>query len=205
MVDTSLVVAQLVPALNSDTAGNLTFWTSAQIYEWFDEAVKRLARGFGVFTEYDNTVLTVLGTGIYVMPARNLSVIQLDVAGVVLKADTTGGMESLDESWATTTGAAERYANSPGVDSVTICKVPDAPNAGLAIGVARQTYPTAVSSGAPQLSGVPSVLQDYWYFAALARIRTAETKAAMPEVGTWAAGVRDLLEGIVKQYWGRGQ
>lgn len=80
-IDFRDILAELYPHLNASGSGDLVYWTEAELYEWADEAAKRLARKFGGFVVRDGTAL-VASQAIYNQPARHISTIHASILEV---------------------------------------------------------------------------------------------------------------------------
>ncbi len=74
-INTQTVIDNLLPDLHSDTRAHLNFWAEADLIQWIDEAVKRLARKSMMFVQRDATITTVPGTATYTIPAWHLATV----------------------------------------------------------------------------------------------------------------------------------
>lgn len=203
-VNFAAVLGDLYPRLNATSQADAVYWTDAEIYQWFDEATQRLARSAGVFVTRDTSITVTTGDGSYDLPADQISTIQMDLAGVVLRPRTVEELEALDADWVATMGPPSPSAfvqNVLGLGVVAIYPAPGSADNGNTLGMVIHVAPATVSASNALLL-CPSVLQDYFGFYALAEARAKESKGAMPEVADWLRSVTGLYEQAIEGYWG---
>src|SRR5207249_3191346 len=94
----ALIVSDLWPPLNATSEADAVYWTEAELYEWIDEAVKRLAQR-GYFVVYDTSLTTATGTKNYTLPTGHVGTIQADIAGRLLRARNVQELEAFDSAW----------------------------------------------------------------------------------------------------------
>jgi hypothetical protein len=200
-----VVLGDLYPRLNATSQADAVYWTDAELYQWFDEATQRLARSAGVFVERDTSITVSSAQGSYDLPSDQISTIQADLAGVVLRPRTVEELEALDADWPATTGPPSPSAfvqNVLGLGVIALYPAPGTADNEKTLGLVIHTAPATVSASNALLSA-PSVLQDYFGFYALAEARAKESKGAMPEVADWLrSGVTALYEQVIEGYWG---
>lgn len=207
-VDCSQAILDVMPALNAGQgAFDLLFWTTDELYRWMDEAAQRLARTAGVFVVRDTSLVTVQGVATANLPANQVSTIQVDLAGKVLRPRTIHELEALDSGWTT---AAQAPPNSfvqegQGVNTITIYPPPDAANSGKRVGIVMHVTPPTITAGLPVLQSAPTAVREYFTLYALGEARAAETKAAMPEVAGWLRQLTGMMEQVIEGYWGEAQ
>lgn len=202
-VNFGVTVGELWPSLNARSAADAVWWTEAELYDWIDEAAKRLARKLGVFVRRDTSLSTVATQGAYTLPARHIATLQADVAGFVLKARNVHEIEALDASWPTASDAPKAYLqDTQGLVKLTLYPKPNVANAGRAIGLVIEEYPATISASAGTLAA-PPVIEDYFAFYALAEARAKESNASMDEVADWFRQLVTMYEGAIAGLWGQ--
>lgn len=203
-VDLRLAIADVETALNAAGAGDLAQWTEADLWEWFDEAAKRLARGFGVFVERDASTAIALNVANYTLPARHLSTIHASIAGVSLYAVNVQELEAKDAAWVETQGPTDSFLmDTAGMTAARVYPAPDAFTTG-ALALIFHRFPPAVTVSNYTLSA-PAVIRDYFAWHALAEARGRQSDAKMPEVAEHFAKRAGLLEQVIAEYWGNAQ
>ena len=198
-------IADLYPALNASGTADLVFWTEAELYEWADEAAKRLARVQGGFVERDSSTTLVVGTHTYTLPARHLSTIHVSLGTRSLRPATVQELEAKDNAWVETAHATVSHwlGDAAGTESARLYPKPAAGAAG-AVAVVFHRHPSAVEVGSAVVKA-PLCLRDYWAFHVLGEARGREGKAAMPEVSEWCREMTALYERVCREYWGGAQ
>jgi hypothetical protein len=203
-IDFQLILAELYPKLNATDATDLVYWTDAELYQWADEAAKRLARKFGVFVERDASTTIVLGTAIYNLPARHISTIHASIAGAALYPNNVQELEALDSDWVRTAGATDSFLNdNEGTATIRVYPTPDATITG-SLALIFHRFPVTIAAGTFELV-VPLALQEYFTWLMLAEARRKESDASMPEVADHFAARVDLMESVIRSYWGDSQ
>jgi hypothetical protein len=215
MVDVSSSLSDAVFRLGfqnlGDSQASEAWVSSAELYQFVDDALKHLSYQAGIFVGLDTSVAVAAGTAVYVLPASHVFTIfawvapQAGVGGSnqALRATPVGSLFALDETWATTTGEARRYSLDAGsVGTVTVYPIPL--NSGT-LNQICQEFPGTVSAGAPQVATLPSVLQDYLTYAMLAGARGKESDYALPEMAAHFRERMELYERIIEHLWGQGQ
>src|SRR5579863_271537 len=95
-------------------------WLSiAELYQWGDDAAKRLAYDAGVFVVYDTTVPVTGGTAVYTLPATHvftlLAMVVYNAAPIqLLRLTAVRDLWALDATWNATTGAPVRASMDAG-------------------------------------------------------------------------------------------
>lgn len=200
-VNLALAEQDLWPALNATSANDAIYWNDAEIFNWFDEAAKRMARQLGVFVVYDQSLSSVLGNSAYTLPASHVNTIQADLAGFVLRPRTLHELEALDATWNTTAGPPTAFVeDTQGLQQIALYPAPDAPNSNKAIGLVMQQLPPDISVSAAILNA-PQCMREYYTFWALAEARMQESPAAMPEVAQWLRGLVGIMDQTIAGLW----
>lgn len=193
------VIQRLLPALGCYRMVDLTHWTEEELYEYADEAVKRLARAVGMFTEREPAITVNIGVATYPLPTRHLSTIHASLGGANLRPAAVKELEALDSAWQDTTGTPDRYVpDFLGTEYVRLYKKP---SAGSTLALLFYQYPADVAVGSPILAA-PRVLEDYLTWEILRQARGKEGDAAMPEVAEHAAQRVKEFEQLYGAQWG---
>jgi len=195
------VIQRLLPSLNVYSVADLTHWTEGELYEYADDAVKRLARTLGLFVER-NTIAVSSGAALYNAPARHLDTIHASLGGANLRPAKVRELEALDATWQGSSGTVDRYTpDFQGTEKIRLYKTPAA---GGTLAVIYHQYPAELSQASRTLPA-PSVFEDYLTWAILAQARAKEGDAAMPEVAKHAAERQSQFEDLIAQMWGTAQ
>src|SRR6185295_15842823 len=181
---------------------DLIFWTFSELYEWSDEAAKRLARNTGGFVDRDATTTLSDSVPVYAMPARHVSTIHVSAGSTALKESTVDELEALDNDWPSTAADNPKRFLQDG-DELRVYPQPNGATAGN-LGHVFHRFPVTITSDA-SIAKVPVALRDYFTFYALAEARGKESKGAMPEVAQYARGMVELLEQVAREFWGGAQ
>ncbi len=198
------VLSDLYPKLNAVTAADLIHWSETELYEWLDEAAKRLARGIGCFVERDASITIVTSTAVYSVPARHLSTIHAAIAGRALSPNNVQEVEALDSAWVETEGVTDSFLNDNlGTDAVRVYPAPDATVTG-ALSLVFHRYVATINSSNHQLTA-PACLGEYFSWWALSEARRKQSEAHMPEVADHFAKRVAWLEKVIEAYWGTAQ
>ena len=201
-VDLSQVAAEVAPALGASGVSDLVFWSEDDVYDYANEAVKRLAASTGMFTALDGSSSITAGQATYSVPARHHLTLDLALGNASLRKMSMQSLQFLDDEWSTRDGSPNWYIeDEAGVSQVRLYPIPDASASG-ALNWIYSEFPPDVTPAAPVLSGVPAVLSDFLYFSLIATAREAESKGMMPESAALAKGVASLLETAFDLYWG---
>ena len=212
MADLSITVTNLETLLNSSTPANLVEWTESELYEYFDEAAKRLTRRFNVFVERDTTTTIELGTPSYSVPAGHVATIHVSVGVtdpipdfVALYPSTVGELEALDADWVDSTGTSDTWLHDLGTQTTRLYASPDETVSGQSLAVIFNGYPETITVESAVIESMPPVLQCYFLWHGLAEARRRESDMAMPEVAAHFDERMKLVEKVIEQYWGASQ
>lgn len=202
-VNFAVTLAALWTALNANGPQDAVFWSSDEMYQWFDQAAKLLGRTHGVFTDYDQSLVTVTNQGDYTLPDTHISTIQADLNGNLLRARNVQEMEAADANWPRTAGIPAVFLQDvEGMRLLTINPIPQASSGGLPIGITINEVPDTITAANAFLRA-PQVLQEYFTFYALSEARTKESHAQMPEAAQMFGGIVDLCTQAISGLWGR--
>lgn len=204
-------MGDVIPQLNASGPNDLVFWSITDLYQWFDEAGMKLARTCGVFVERDTSLTSILDQGAYTLPADQISTIQVDLAGKVLKARTVRELEALDANWPSTVGVPVAFVqDTQGVTQLVIYPAPDAEDTGDTIGLTLHVAPVpimvdGVFTPANAFLSAPQCVREYFTFTAIGEARAKESKMQMQEVAAWMRQLTGWMEQVFEGYWGEAQ
>lgn len=202
-VNLTTVVGDIWPSLNARGPSDAIFWTEAQIYQWTDEAAKRLACNCGGFVRRNPSLSAVMFQGGYALPVDHVVTLQADLAGLYLRPRNVQEVEALDYNWPATTGQPKAWLeDTQGLRQFTLYPKPVALQDGESIGLFERYTPATVNA-ANALLETPNCIREYFTFYALAEARgTKETNASMPEIAQWFNGILGQMEQLISSYWG---
>lgn len=201
----------IYPSLNAQGPGDLVWWTDEELYQWMDEAAKRLARNTGCFlVRDDTTVVVVAGTGTYTLPARHVSTAHASLSGRMLDRTNVQELEARDSAWPEAQASSSqpfpvRYCLDAGGGLASVVLHPK-PNTGGGgpLAVVMHQFPATITAGASVVA-LPGPLREYFTFSVLGEARSKESKGAMYEVGAWFRELAGLVEQVAKDYYGEAQ
>jgi hypothetical protein len=182
---------------------NATSWvTAAELFQFADDAAKKLAYDSGLFLTYDSSITATAGTAVYSLPATHVFTLAAWLAAQPLRLTSVRDLWALDSNWPTTSGDSVRASLDAGsVGTITLYPIPVA--GGTLAQVAQEFAPT-IQAGASTIA-LPPILRDYFSYAMLAGARGKESDLAMPEMAQHYQQRMALFEQIMREYWGPGQ
>lgn len=202
-VNLSVVLGNLWPSLNATSAIDAVFWGTPEIFQYFDEAAKRLARRFEVFVVYDQSITSARNTPTYAVPASYISIQQADLAGLILRPLNIYEAEALDSNWPSTVGPPTHFLqDTQGLTQIALYPQADAGSSGKALGLVMNTFPPDVSPSMGFLVAPPG-MQEYFEFYAIAKARAKESHAPMVESSQFFMGLVEMMEAAIDKYWGK--
>jgi hypothetical protein len=196
------VLDELYPMLAAESSADLEHWTDAQLLEWVNAGLEKLARRAAVFAERDASTSVLSGTATYSLPTRHLSSVHVSLGSSPLRPATPEELAALSATWQADARTPERYWQAGGLDTATIGLYP-LPIASGTLAVVHRQYPAAIAAGGDV--PLPDALGDYLWFYALGQARGAESDAAMPEVAAICDQVASLYERVAREMWGVSQ
>ena len=205
MVDTANSVNDVVYRLGflslADLVANAVWLTRAELYQWADDAAKRLSYESGLFLAW--TRVSPWWRGRRCIPCPTATSSRWRFGGPEpLRITRVEDLWALDGSWGATSGDPKRCSMDAG--SVGTITLYPKPAQGGTLGQICQEYPATISQGSSQV-GVPSVLQDYFSYALLAGVWGKESPAAMGEMAEHYRKRMELYEQVIEHLWGPGQ
>lgn len=201
-VDIANVISEILPALGATSLADLDWCTEAELYQFADEANKRLAHRTGVWVErYGNQTVDA---EFYIQPVPycHVDTIHCSFNGVALRPTSVRELEALDSLWTKSQGTPNRFsmdANPPG----TITLYPPNESAGTMATIYHRFRP-AIQSGSSTLP-IASPIQDYFGYSMLAEARRKESDAAMPEMADHFDQRVKLYEQMLVHYFGEAE
>jgi len=211
MIDASVCLAAAVYRLGfgaqSEISAANSWVTETELYQWGDEAVKRLSREISLFINYSTSTMTQAYLATYTLSPRHvytlLAAVVTTSESQILRPTTVRELYALDAAWPSTPGFPRRASLDAGpVGTITLYPLPTA--AGYTVAQLEQEIPDDVSAAAPQVA-VPAVLEPYVTYAMLAGARGKESEAAMPEMSDHFRQRLSLYEQVMRHLWGGGQ
>jgi hypothetical protein len=185
-----------------------TSWvTPAELYQFADDASKKVAYGAGVLITVDTSITVTSGTASYSLPTAHVftllaALVPASGTPQLLRLTPVRDLWALDANWPTTMGNAQRASmDAAAVGYITLYP---SPIAGGTLEQVCQEYAQTLTGGASTLP-LPTVLEDWFSYEMLAGARGKESEAAMPEMAAHFQSRCDLYHQIATKYWGPGQ
>jgi hypothetical protein len=209
-LDTANSVADVIYRLGFVNAGEMTSssWvTSTELYQWADEAAKRLARETGAFVTYDASISIAPGSATYSLPSTHVYTLMAwavypDGSGQLLRLTSAGQLWALDANWQTTVGDSVRASlDASGPGTLTLYPIPI--SAGTLAQLLEQ-FPSTITAAASTVL-LPTVMQDCFSYRLLAGARGKESPHADLAMASHFAQRADLYTQIAAHLWGEGQ
>jgi hypothetical protein len=201
VVSVSGIITSLAAALNAASVATLTSWSETELYQWADEAVKRLARAAGVFVTRTEIPIAALDNTIP-LPAGHTGTIHVSLDGAILRPANESELSARDSDWENATGVVSRYtADTNGLDSLRVYKTPTADGT---IALIAREHPADLAAASPNLAA-PDPIGLYLRYLILAEARKREGDECMPDVAAHYQERLKLLDTVMQAYWGGGQ
>jgi hypothetical protein len=201
-VDISQVIDQALWDLHAASRADLVFWTEAQLIQWLDEAVKRLASVACVFVGRFTGVLTVDGQAAYAHPPQHVSTLHVSLGTTALRPAATLELEAKDPAYQTTEGTPTHwYEDLLGLGSLGLAPVPDTSD--LTIRQIYEGWPAALDPGQTMVAA-PAPLKGYLGFYLLSEAYGIEGEMESPDIAAHCRGRLDLYHALLQHYYGKG-
>jgi hypothetical protein len=202
-LDTTEVIDSLLPALHTDTRANLYWWTEADLIQWMDEALKRLARQACVFVERSTALASVAGEAIYPLPDAQQATLHVSYLTAPLRSAGTMELEGRDPNYQTTPGMPDHwYEGLQGDYMIGLTPVPV--NAGDAIPLIVAIYPPELDTAKLNtLVTAPYPLKGYLEVSVLAEAYGREGEMEMQDLAGHCRSRADMYEQIFQTYYGK--
>ncbi len=180
-----------------------TSWISgAELYQFADDAAKRLAYESGLFLTYDASIVVSGGTPVYNLPNTHIFTLQAWLGSQQLRLTPVRDLFALDATWSAATGPSKRCSLDAGsVGTITLYPNPTS-NGTLA--QICQEFAATIQAGQTTIN-LPGVLQDYFTYAMLAGARGKESDHRMGEMAAHFQARCDLYEQVTDHLYGPGQ
>ena len=78
-VDLANTINDILPTLGASGIGDLDWCTQAELYQWADEAAKRLSHRVGVFVTRDTSTNLLIGEATYPVPTGHVATVHVTV------------------------------------------------------------------------------------------------------------------------------
>ena len=206
MIDVSICVNDAWFRLGFQDSGDMAFapWLAPnELYQFADDAVKRVAATTAAFLTYDASVTVTPFTAIYNLPPGHVFTESAWIVfGPQLRITPTAELFALDAAPGTTSGPPARISyDAAAVGQVVLYPVP---NINGTLGLLSALLPPTVSNAATTIALSPAA-QDYFTYAALAGALGKESDSAKPEVAEHMRERMRAYEAIFTALWGDGR
>lgn len=191
---------------SGDMAVSGRWVTIAELYQFADDAAKKLSDDAAAFIVIDTSITVVAATAGYTLPASQVFTVLFWISGgaslLPLRPATTGQLFALDSGWSATTGSPKRVSlDAAAVGTVTL--YPN-PVAGGTLNQILEEYPGTVASGNSALALSP-VFQDFFSYAMLAAAKFKESDQSDAAMAAHYQGRVDLYTKLAQHLYGEGR
>ena len=187
----------------SDMTAAGSWVTSAELYQWADDALKALARTTSVFLTYDTSVAVRGGTASYALPARHVFTesawLIYPTRVQLMRFSGSQELFALDANWPVIQGPPKRLSLDAG--SVSTMIFYPLPTTSATLAMVLEVYPPDVTAGSSTVAASP-IFQDYASLACLAGALGKESDYSRREVAAHARKRMDMYAAIARQLWG---
>ena len=207
--DTTTVITNLLPSLHAATRADLgpwadseLPWTEADLIQWMDEALKRLAGLAAVFVIRAATTRTVAGFATYLLPTNHVATLHVSVDGVPLRPGNMAELEAREPTFRTISGTPDHwYQDLIGTATMDLTPVPTV--AGKTLAIVYAAWPDALDVTKTQtMVAAPAPMKGYLALAVLKEAYGRESDMEMPDVSTHCKAQMDLFEQLWLSYYG---
>jgi hypothetical protein len=202
-VDLANTITNILPTLGATSLADLDWCTQAELFQWADEAAKRLSHRIGVFVARDTSTKLTAGTAVYPTPTGHVDTIHVTVVPTTkLLPSSVQELASLDSTWPATSGPATRYSmDGGGNGTILVYAIPTA--AGV-LAVIMHEYLPQIQAGASAIP-VCSPVADYFGYTMLAGARRKESDHTMADMADHFDQRVEMYEKVLTHYFGEGQ
>ena len=202
-INTTPVLAALLPELHADSMAHLNFWTQADLIQWADEACKRLSRASMMFVERDSTTITTVGgTAIYTLNSRQNSTLHISLGTSSLRPAAVMDLEARDEAFQSTPGTPDHwYEDDLALGTVGLVPVPIAVSPVATI--CNMCPPDLDVGQVNVLVQAPAPVATYLAFSVLEKAYGQEGESEQPDLAQHCQGRADMLEQVFQSYYGK--
>jgi hypothetical protein len=204
-IDTAAVIDRLLPSLHADSRADLAFWTAADLVDWMDEGLKRLARVAAWNIELDSSITTANGVASYPLPERQDATLYVSLGnpGVTpLRPASMIELEARDSTFMTDTGTPDHWYEDGQGDNVALTPVPT--SAGAVTLVISAWPPALDAAQLNTLVQAPAAFAGYLSFYVLGQCYGKESEAEMEDVSAHCKERCGLYEKLFTHYFGPG-
>lgn len=204
-LNTVTVLAQLLPMLHADTMADLSYWTQADLIDWMDEGLKRLARVAAWDVEQDTSITTANGVAAYALPERQDATLYVSLGnpGVTpLRPASMIELEARNAAFQSTPGTPDHWYEDGQGDNVALTPVPT--TAGPVTLVMSAWPPALDAAQVNTLVQAPAAFAGYLTFYALQNAYGREGESEMPDVSAHCAERCGMYEKLFTHYFGPG-
>lgn len=197
-IDIGQILDEALWSLHASSRADLVFWTEAELIQFLDYSVRRLATKVAVFIGR-STGVTIASTAAVALPTEHIATIHVSVNGVSIRPACTMELEARDEDYLTTEGTPDAwYEDLLGSGVIGLAPVPDA----------VYTMTEIYSGWQPQLDKLqplvagPPPLKAYLTMCLLAECYGKEGEMEMPDVAAHCRGRVAMYEEMMQAYYG---
>lgn len=202
-VDLQYAINDVLPALGASTITDIADWcVLSELYDWFDDANKRLAHRVGFWVDRDDAIAIADDDITYDDPTGHVDTLHVSLDGSKLRPTTAAELEALDPLWPATTGTPSRFSKDAAPVGET--RIYPGAMADGTIAVIYHRFQPTIAAGSSTLP-IPSPMQDYFTFFAMAEARGKESDGAIPEMADHFRQRADLYLQLAEHYWGPGR
>jgi|GEM_PF-2520555 hypothetical protein len=204
-IDTRVVLDGLLPTLHADNFADLTFWSKADLIEWCDEGLKRLARLAAWNVEQNSSITTKNGVASYPLPERQDATLYVSLGnpGVTpLRPAAMIELEARDSTFMTDTGTPDHWYEDGQGDNVGLTPVPTTAGA---VTLVMSAWPVALDAAQVNtLVQAPAAFAGYLTFYVLGQCYSKEGPVEMSDVAAHCASRCQMYEALFIHYFGKG-
>lgn len=204
-IQTTTVLAQLLPMLHSDTMADLSYWSQSDLIDWMDEGCKRLARVAAWNVELDTSITTSNGVGVYPLPERQDATLYVSLGNppvTPLRPASMIELEARSSTFMSDAGIPDHWYEDGQGDNVAMTP---APTTATAITLVISAWPPTLDAAQVNtLVQAPAAFAGYLTFTALEKAYGRESESEMPDVSAHCAERCALYEKLFTHYFGPG-
>lgn len=197
LIDPADIATEALPALHAASMADLVWFTEADLAEWIEEGMRRLAELSSVWVTRATTAIAA-GQQAFDTPAGHVSTGNVTWDEWALRPASTIELEGLDPDYRYTPGPPRYwYADLTGMNAIALYPVPD--EAGELALVYAAWEPDLPGSGVD----APSPVRAYLRYFLLGEAFGREGEFEAPDIAAHCRGRLDLFNQIFQQYYGK--
>jgi hypothetical protein len=178
--------------------------TINELYQFADDAIKRLAYQAGLFPIYDTSITIVANTPTYALPGTHVFTVAAWMGTQPLRITPVRDLWALDATWQNTINPTALRCSFDAGSIGTITLYPNPTVGGATLAQICQEFPGTVASGSSVVQ-LSLVLQDYFAYVMLLGARGKESDYAQPDMAQHYQERVSLYEQVMEHLWGPGQ